>query len=345
MYFASNLHDTLGRLPTDKEMQLEACRIIFASEVLSIREISSTASWLRDLVMSSEESTRAAQFGPLRGQAENRLSILKINGKDNLFEACPMEQNLHEFVQAGRLLGITALDAELQVEACKIVGHMEEVSTNPSDIVANWLVRSIYSSQHWLANFRQRASLPRSEDLGDERLRSTDPKTIDSTIYNYSRLERELGDYLTAQRSLGSEPDDADLQRQARIIIYELDDGWNQTAADSEDWLAGFRQRHPRPGESTSGGSPLTLESSFGKGSSSTPSRLTEGEKIVYVPRTSKAPSSGSTFFHNDNNCVLRLTKQLGRWVASITSPNNPMQHIPSDEELQHQARWILYDE
>ncbi|KAJ0300803.1 hypothetical protein Brms1b_012685 [Colletotrichum noveboracense] len=26
-------------------------------------------------------------------------------------------------------------------------------------------------------------------------------------------------------------------------------------------------------------------------------------------------------------------------------SPNNPNSHIPTDEEIRHQARWVLYDD
>jgi hypothetical protein len=337
-YFMDKNRD-LG-VPSDDQLQLEACRIIFASEVLSLQGISSTVSWLRDLIMSKESVVQQGKVAPLRSQAENRLAILKINGKDNLFEACPLEAELREFVRARTLLGLTAMDDELQEEACKIVGKMEEVSTHPSDAVANWLVRMTNSSTSWLAPFRQRAHLPRIEDMADFRQRSKDPKTIDSTVYNYSRLERELGEYLDLQRALGVEPTDADLQRQARLIIYELEDGWNQTAADNADWLAAFRQRHST--SSSSGLSPKIdsgtanpLNSSVGSLSSSSSNRLRPRDCVYKGPR----------FCFNDANCYRRLAVELTRYVTSTTSPNNPNQHIPSDEELQHQARWILYDE
>jgi Tc5 transposase-like DNA-binding protein len=234
---------------------------------------------------------------------------------------------------------LTAMDDELQDEACKVVGKMEEVSTHPSDVVANWLVRLINMSTSWLAPFRQRAHLPRSEDMADFKRRSKDPRTIDSTVHNYSRLERELGEYLDLQHALGIEPDDADLQRQARLIIYELEDGWNQTAADNADWLAAFRQRHSQSSSSdgaptmSSGSNPLA--SSVGSMPSSTCNSRRPKDCVFRGPR----------FCLNDANCYRRLALELKRYVASAMSPNNPNQHIPSDEELQHQARWILYDE
>lgn len=345
-YFLTNHQEQHGRLPTDEEMMVEGCRIIFASELLSLQGIATQPSWLRDLIMSSDEKAQKARFGPLRGAAENRLATLKINGKDNLFEQCPMEFQLQEFVKGKRLLGLTAMDDELQEEACRIVGRVEEVSTHPSDTIANWLLRLITSSPNWLRNFRRRAHLPRSEDVKDQIFRSTDPTLIDSTIHSYSRLERELGDYLKLQRSLGMEPTDEDLQRRARIIIYEFDDGWNQTAADSHNWLNAFRERHPTPEATSSESSPTFSLERSNHSTNPTP-------KSVNCPVNSKCvnplePGSSlrpGPFFLNDANCYRRLAKELGRWVASTMSPNNPNQHVPTDAELQHQARWILYDE
>ncbi|CAM1511239.1 Fc.00g087520.m01.CDS01 [Cosmosporella sp. VM-42] len=325
-YFSTNHQEQHGRLPTDEEMMVEGCRIIFASELLSLRGIATQPSWLRDIIMSSKTKAEKARFGPLRGAAENRLATLKINGKDNLFEECPMEFQLHEFVKAKRLLGLTAMDDELQEEACRIVGRVEEVSTHPSDAVANWLLRLVVSSTNWLAPFRRRAHLPRSEDVKDQIFRSTDPTLIDSTIHNYSRLERELGDYLKLQREMGLEPTDEDLQRQARIIIYEFDDGWNQTAADNVAWLNAFKGRHPISEVAT------TSESS--PAFSMRRSTLSTISGLAFTKSTTKSP-----------NCYRRLAKELGRYVASTMSANNPNQHVPTDAELQHQARWILYDD
>lgn len=210
-------------------MQLEACRIIFASEPLSLRGIATVDSWLRDIIMSSPETTQKARFGPLRGAAESRLATLKIDAKDKLFEECPMEARLHDFVKAKKLLGLTAMDDELQQEACNVVGRVEEACTHPSETVVNWLLRLIKSSTSWLAGFRRRAKLPRSEGVQGGAVKSTDP------------------------------------------------------------------------------------------------------------PPKSSTPT--------DANCHGRLARELRRWVKSIMSPNNPNRHTPTDEELQYQARWILYDE
>jgi len=366
-----------GRVAGDEALQLEACRIVFGADVLSQNPISSTPSWLRDLVMSSSALAVRARLSPIRSPAESRMSTLAINGKDNIFQDCPLEKQLHEFVKARQFLGLTATDGELQVEACRIISRMEESSVNPSDDVANFLLRLIYGSTGWMTDFRQRAHLPRSEDMADESQRSKDPTTIDSTIHNYSRLESELAEYVRSQVSLGLEPDDATLQKQARIIIYEFDDGWNQTAADNSEWLTAFKNRHLVPAMAGGGGggggsaqsqsllsgSPLTLESV----QQTSPMSSTFGLPLTAAAASSSAaaascllspsvagsgsgssrslPLKTSPWFLNDTNCYRRLAKELTRWVNATMSPNNPNYHVPSDEELQHQARWILYDE
>ncbi|UQC75951.1 uncharacterized protein CLUP02_17460 [Colletotrichum lupini] len=359
-YFMQNHYDKHQTLPDDRQMQLEACRIIFASEILSIREISSEFSWLRDLIMSDEEVKLSAKYGPIRQAAENRLSSLKLASKDTIFQTCPLENQLHEFVRAKRLLGLTAMDDELQQTAAEIVGRVEEVSISPSDHIASWLVRCIFSSTNWLANFRQRAHLPRTEDIVVVNERSTDTTKIDSTIHNYSRLEHSLADFMDKQRALGIEPDDAALQREARMVIYEFDDGWNQTAADNLEWLAAFRQRHQPV--SASGSSMTTSPESQGQQSlqhsgsgispvnfqANLPSFLTADTAPAYLPPDQAALPRGvktGPFFLNDANCYRRLARTLKKYTVAAMSADNPHQHTPSDAELQLQARLILYDD
>ncbi|KAJ4386913.1 hypothetical protein N0V85_007925 [Neurospora sp. IMI 360204] len=372
MYYLTNERDIRGRVPTDEEIQVEACRIIYAAEVQSNQSISAIPSWLRDLLLSSEPLALQARMAPIRSAKESRQAVLRINGKGNIFEDDPMERELHEYVKARRLLGLTAMDGELQYEACNIIGRMEESSSHPSEGIANFLLRLIHGSTSWLAEFRQRAVLPRSEDVGDEARRSTDPSKVDSTIYNYSRLERELAEFLHMQRSMGVEPTDVDLQNKARIIIYECDDSWNQTAADNSEWLTAFKQRHVSPEASAvalATYEPLTISSvsryrftpsmdmatwmgsscfggpqNISLGSIGAPAFDTAAGVDGHIGKTNNAVKIGPYFF-NDANCYRRLASELGAYVASVMSPNSPDCHIPSDKELQLQARWILYQD
>ncbi|KAI1874944.1 uncharacterized protein JN550_002373 [Neoarthrinium moseri] len=350
-YWAHNIIEDTGRSLTDDEVQREACRIVLGADMLSRSPSQQAPSWLRDLVLSRGDVTQAAMYQSSKKQSENRMTSLSVNGKNNIFENCEFEQQLQEYVKARSLLGLTAMDHELQVEACKIIGRMEEKSSSPSEDVANWILRLIHSSTKWLEDFRKRAHLPRSEDIVDSNHRSTDPSLIDSTIHNFSRLERELGEFIQTQRSMGVEPLDADLQRQARLIIYDNDDNWNQTAADDSEWLANFRLRH------SSIDTDLTATTSSGSPSSSRAAPFQQ----LYSLQTSRSPKGVPTatatftpparaikpgpFFLNDANCFQRLAKGLTRYANSVMSANNPNRHVPTDEELQHQARWIIYDE
>lgn len=355
MYFASRWLEDTGRLPNDEEIQLEACRIIMACDVQIGDPNQLAPSWLRDLVLSKKEIKSAAILGRQRAQSENRLAILRINGKNDIFESCEFEIQLQDFVKARTLLGLTAMDTELQVEACKIIGRIEEKSSDPSEAIANWLLRLIYQSTTWLSQFRKRAHLPRSEDINDVDTRPKDLSLIDSTIHNYSRLDRELGEYLQIQRSLGFEPSDSDLQLQARLIIYENPDSWNQTAADDEEWLQNFKER-----QSSAGGGALmpmddSLTSPFPHNFDSdlnllSPLRSAPATCLANVtsPQTNQRSTvklKAGPFFFNDANCYRRLERDLRRFVASTMSVNNPNCHVPTDEELQFQARLIVYDD
>lgn len=306
-----------ARMPTGDEMQLEACRILFASEPLSHVDLV-CPSWLRDLVFSNVAISQQAQFGPLRSNAESRLSSLEISGKNNIFEGCPFEMQLQEFVQAKQLLGLSIRDDELREECCRIVGRLEEVSATPSDFIANWLIKIIHLPGDWLLPFRQRT--------GIELIGLSEGMNLNAMIQDYTRLEQELGAYLDLQRVIGIEPPDDDLRRQARVIIHGSDSNVNHTAADDDYWLAAFRQRHSTTTENPEAwNTPLRPD----------PHLLAARGLVLKT----------STAFLNDHNYWRWFTQELRRWVSAIMSPHNPASRIPSDEEIQHYARWISYNE
>ncbi|KAK3294917.1 C2H2 transcription factor [Chaetomium fimeti] len=346
-----------GKPPTDEELQRAACTLIYDVEEVSGATENPKASWLRDLIFSSDSLAQEARWTKVKGI--DCWQQLKINGKTNIFELDPMENELHEYVKARRLLGLTAMDGELQAEACKIIRRMEDNSNH----VVQFLVRLAESSTEWLADFRQRAHLPRSEDLADPGKRSKDPTTIDSTVHNFSRLEFELAEYVRVERTLGVEPTDADLQKQARMIIYEFDDAWNQTAADDPIWLSAFKQRHMAASATSNpwGNAPLPIATtaelwwpsavapkrgSFGRAPSPFSTGSGSGsDSGTGASQTVPHKTGISVFNLSDANCYHRLARELKKWVASVMSPNNPNCHVPSDEELQHQSRWIIYED
>ena len=352
-----------GKTPSDEDLQRAACALVYDSEEVSQATTKMKASWLRDLIFSSDRLAQEARWLKVKGL--ERWHQLQINGKGNIFELDPMEMEMHEFVKARRLLGLTAMDSELQAEARNIIRRMEEASSYSSEEVTQFLVRLVYGSTDWLAGFRQRAHLPRSEDMADEGKRSKDPTTIDSTVHNPKRLEFELAEYVRGQMAFGIEPTDADLQRQARIIIYEYDDGWNQTAADDPLWMAAFRQQHVPSGLSTDSllsgvqmptmpatadlwSQPLSTTSNRSPSSGTTSPFNSAGSGsgiIASAAATTTTTNKLGGYYLNDANCYVRLARELKKFVSATLSPNNPNCHVPSDEELQHQARWIVYED
>ncbi|KAM0187560.1 hypothetical protein ACHAPI_011097 [Fusarium lateritium] len=147
-------------------------------------------------------------------------------------------------------------------------------------------------------------------------------------IQDYTRLEQELGAYLTMQRVIGLEPGDDDLRRQARVIIHGSDSNLVHTAADDDYWLAAFRQRHSTSAEMT-------------EPWSATPSSRPDPHILAARSLVLKT----STAFLNDHNYWRWFTQELRRWVAAIMSPHNPASRVPSDEEIHHYARWISYND
>lgn len=67
-------------------------------------------------------------------------------------------------------------------------------------------------------------------------------QSINATCWEI--LTVRLGRYAKQQLSQGMAPSDAMLQREARRILYDADDGWEQTAADNPEWLALFKKAH-----------------------------------------------------------------------------------------------------
>lgn len=360
-FYIQRMRDATGGAPSDDEMQHEACRIIYASEVASKHGLASQTTWLRDLLMSSAELRVRAQMGPLRGQAESCLNRPRVVGKDNIFEDCLMEKQLVEFVKARTLLGLTVTNQELQTEACNIVGRMEESSAMPLENIADFFLRLIHRDSAWLSGFRQRAGLHTTE--------TSDPEgkpTVTSTIRNYSQLEHELAEFVKNYRATsGAYPSDDRLRKTARRVVYNCQDSLEQTAADNPGWLEAFKSRHfqdqsPQPLSSATN-SPLhttdpsishtgNTVNSFSNPAASVDSALDTslfGATTRASPALAPPPNilGGSQFFVTGSACYRRVTRELSRFAMATMSPNNPNQHIPTDEELQHQARWIIYDE
>ncbi|KAM0427823.1 hypothetical protein ACHAPT_007280 [Fusarium lateritium] len=345
-YFIQSHYDSTGDMPNNKRLQLEACRIIFASEVMFPEQNPDSNggfSWLRDLILSSPDITQQARFGPIRSRAESRLSIMKIKGKNALFETCPLESHLHTFVHAKRAAGVlTVQDHELQKEACRIITLMEDDMGSTPDFVANWLVTLISKSTQWLYQFRQRANLLSNSDLW-----SSAPQSGTNPLPSSMGNDRQMLDLFS---------NDSGPRNWVNTSLLHLDnidigmqhnglpDGQNSSTDLVEPW----------EGHSMAPQTSLTGVKSPPPATSSNEWPVSNSQGSPGTPGT--GPSEGDSslrpawlktgiFILNDSNHHKWLRRELKRWVAATMSPNNPNCHVPSDEELRHQSRCLLFND
>lgn len=354
------IHDMTnnGKIPTDDDLLYEARKIVRRAE-----ERSSFAHpevcWFRDLLMLSGSQpelpmTQTQETSWAQKLEKITIQAAKGNNLDSI--TCSKQRALKAFVNAKQNLGLTPTNSELQEKACQILDDTEHQSSYECKAAVDWFKYLITASTDWLEEFRRKVGLPRSVEMAFEDIRSTDEKTIDYSIYNYGRLEKELVDFVHAQRAAGLVTTDADLQRQARLIIYGNDDPWNQTLADDPKQLLNFKRLNglaPRDHTTKisqpafqSPPSPRTLHwnldnapvvPSPNSGNDSCPGSGGWNTPNVELPLhalTTNQPSANSNpvqplkYFLNDAQCYGRLLRELTRFVKTSMSPNNPNQHV-----------------
>lgn len=327
-------------------MQLEACRIIFASEILSL-EVDTQPSWLRDLVLSNEIIATQAQFLPIRSSSEGRLRTLEIRGKKTLFEECPLEAQLHNFVltEANQT---TISDALLQVEARKILTRMQRsLQLSLSDLVYTWFLALIQSSSTaWLSPFRQRAYLPTTQNsstsISSTLIGHLIPWNASGTVLHYPHTDTTEMETL----SISNEKAANDGSQNEKALLGEPELTWPENPGTSalSSSLQSFPQRAPTLDEELFTQGPISI----GTAARSDPEASRSAFTLNQVDAGSQTQNDGiqmGAYRLHDPNFYKWLGRELGRWVTSTMSPNNPNCHVPSDKEIQHHARFLMYDE
>lgn len=350
--FIDTQYDTAGRFPLSSELHLDACRIIFAAEIPSY-ERPERCSWLRDLIMSDEEIVTKARLSPFRSSTEGKLGFLGIIGKDSPFENCMLEAGLREFASSNNGNGLD--DFQLHQEACRMIQQQENISSRPPDIPASWLLALARSSTQWLQYFCHRVNLP----LGDHiEIKSRENAQVDLAgrlLRNCQDLDEQLSQSFDEFRQAGVEPDEDVLQQELSRLINKFGDmEWRDAALQDPSFVSRFRRKHipwssghtvmPTYGEHAN-----RPESSLAAIGMNEMTRVTPGSGGVPVnacsSSTTEPRSYAIKYFLNDPNYDTWVIQELSRWVGATMSPHNPKQHTPDNEELQHQARWIMYDE
>ncbi|KAL6835611.1 hypothetical protein J3E69DRAFT_319208 [Trichoderma sp. SZMC 28015] len=330
------------QLPSHEAMHIEACRIVFASEMLTL-EVDAEPSWLRDLVLSNETIATQAQFLPIRTPSEGRLRTLEIRGKKSLFEDCPLEAQLYNFAITEAMANQAVIsDETLQAEACKVITRMQQALQLPlTDFVFTWFMTLIYSSpMNWLSHFRQRSSLPLTESgstpvstsLAGHWTPGITSCAIRSHLYigthDFGPLRQSSGEATSDSHLIGFKHTPTNVGTSIPLSSESFIPA--MTPSMSEELFGHGQGRHSR-----AIGSPDPEVSSM----AFLMKHVDGGSR-----RHNDGLQTGSYMFH-DPNLYKWLGRELGRWVTSIMSPNNPNSHVPSDEEIQHHARFLVYDD
>lgn len=338
--FANN-QAALGLEITDDDLRAEACRSLIASsggtEPLTYEVM---ASWFKEMIMCPDDTLWLEDVKRKAGLLEDatlkqgkasdcsaEAAGIDIDDREAVDKYCELERRLADHVNGQKALGLTPTDNELKAAGCRMVLEYDRMySVVHSATAATWFCDQIMGSNSWLKNFRERMGLPPSSQMEVADSESNGNTSTDRSIHTSLRLEKELAEFVKTQLALGVIPSDSALQRQARLIIYEVDDGFFQTLADDTTWLLRFKQAH--------GITALTEANSA----------VTAPPQSIQSQQHSSNPSR-PLYTLQDSKCYRRLELELARFAASCMSPHAPHPHIPSDDEIRRQARWILYND
>jgi hypothetical protein len=270
----------------------------------------------------------------------------------------------------------------MQLEACRIIFAAETTAalhTTPSDASheASWLRDLIMSSPE----LTHRA---RFQPIRTSRESRHFPLRINAKdhLFEQCPMESQLSSFVKRWDVASSVLGDGQLHQEACRIVRQMEQE-THTPSDvfanwitkgiysGTNWLSDFKQRAGLPIlDATSllvehytdpmpallwpqSSSPKASASALGTTGSSkqthdffTPLPTFPEDLITSPTSTTQTDMYGRlrVLLPDDTNFYRIFDSDMRRWAASTLSRKNPNCHVPSDEEIQHQARWIMYD-
>jgi hypothetical protein len=240
---------------------------------------------------------------------------------------------------------------DLQYESCCIIFGSEMLAQGSSPSPSSWL-RDLFMSSKDIVD---RARVRPMKSAAKSRITELKIQGKDS-IFADCMLEDQLHKYVDIPRLLGLEVGDDELQHEACNIVGRMDASLPNPSDmfvnflislihSSTRWLVPFRKRAKLPVVEEFGAvepegaweiPDLSMNGMLPRQAGEEPSSAAEDGQLDH----------GADFlFLNDSNCYRRLARELSRFVATTMSPRNPNSHVPADDELQYQARWIMFGE
>lgn len=260
----------------------------------------------------------------------------------------------------------------LQYEACCVIfgaGMLSESTLGPDPALstASWFRDLLMSAD----DVTRRARLTPMKTA--VRYRMTDLSIIGkSDMFEGCTLEQRLHSFVELSLRLGTRLEDRDLQHEACHIIEQANAQSPHPSAPfvqfltglistSTRWLAPFRRRSGLPdvapeSPGVSKGQDLLVKDSLADlGIAMEPQNpvddvtgLDLGALVEPIadnpPHPMKSYNMMSGLFDTTDRFYRQFNKELARFITSTMSPRNPQCRVPTDEELQHQARWIMFE-
>ncbi|KAM0315325.1 hypothetical protein ACHAPQ_011615 [Fusarium lateritium] len=258
----------------------------------------------------------------------------------------------------------TPSDETLHLETCCIIFGAEMCYQDTLPTASSWL-RDLLMGTDMITTKARMTPMKSAARSRFTELRIHSKKDI----FEDCKLEASLRQYVDMLKLLNMEIGDDELQREACSIINHMPNASPMftnllisLVYGSTRWLGPFRMRTELrlsdgslfpdvPQDSA----PLSITQTSnltgnisedatnqpflaGRNTGSSPSPSQHGLEQSTSTKRQKEVSL------NDSNMYRGLTRDLTRYVARTISPLNPTSHVPTDEELQYQARWIMYD-
>ncbi|KAG7106188.1 Homeobox protein 4 like [Verticillium longisporum] len=288
----------------------------------------------------------------------NAFELIKI--ELDYFASCLDEKNLPPSQEV------------LQYESCCVIvgSEMLSPSQNTLNTPRSWLRDLLMSDEHVARRARNTPLASIVKNRATElRINSK------ADIFDSCSLEEKLQLFMAQNRGYESPVDDADLQRGACQVVRDADAQSRQPSElfvsfltglinNSPHWMAPFRQRSEANALRASRGIHLgelgfhaphhrELQDQIDQSRNATLGTLTEpvfgldepiDQELSGQELPAELPGPQRFTFLSTDTYYWGLRRELSRFVAMSISPRNPGCHIPTDEELQNQARWIMFD-
>ncbi|RNJ60991.1 hypothetical protein D7B24_005080 [Verticillium nonalfalfae] len=260
----------------------------------------------------------------------------------------------------------------LQYESCCIIvgSEMLSPSQDAHNTPRSWLRDLLMSDEHVARRARNTPLASIVKDRATElRINSK------ADIFDSCSLEEQLQLFMVQNHAYESPVDDVDLQRGACQVVQNADAQSREPSElfmsfltglinNSSHWLAPFRQRSEanalRASRDIRLGEPgfdashhRELQDQKDQSGNAALGTLTEpvfaldepfDQELPRQEILAELPGPQRFTFLSTDTFYWGLRRELSRFVAMSMSPRNPDCHIPTDQELQNQARWIMFD-